>query len=84
MSSEIKKKFKKSLKNATKHTQSEKTKKKKLIENPHALLIQALVSVAHSHCLGRDSGGVDGLLLEECGDALLDDGSKQLPFYFAI
>lgn len=23
-------------------------------------------------------------LLEECGDALLDDGSKQLPFYFAI
>lgn len=23
-------------------------------------------------------------LLEKCGDALLDDGSKQLPFYFAI
>lgn len=43
------------------------------------MLIQAQVSVAHFHCLGRDSSG-----LKECGDALLDDGSKQLPFYFAI
>lgn len=47
------------------------------------MLIQALVSVAHSHCFGRESGGLTDFA-EEYGDALLDDGSKQLSFYFAI
>lgn len=47
------------------------------------MLIQALVSGAH--CLGRDSSRLtDFAAGEECGDALLDDGSKQLPSYFAI